>query len=214
MAELQTRGHRSRRKLPGTAIRSFRLIRFALNSSNLECSKSSTASLQSTRQVTLSKARLSKLSGWICHLFNVALSWSLFRFRGLPTCRVPCSSSPKSNMRGIRVSSIRAVCPAQRRRTSIIWASIPRVWHLLALRCLSPGLSNWSSQCGVGTSWENCPVNWVAYDTSSRSRSRTATLGLPPPCILPALWTDARPWCSTVYARGVQTLLKRLQSGW
>ena len=130
MAELQTRGHRSHGKLPGAAIRSVRLLRFSFNYSTLEFSNLPTASLQSGRQVALSDASISKLSGWIWHHFNVALSWSLYRFRGLSTCRVPCSSSPKSNIHGIRVSFIRAVCPAQRRRTSIIRASMPRVWHL------------------------------------------------------------------------------------
>ena len=127
MAELQTQGHQSHGKLPGTAIRSFRLLRF---SSTLKCSNSSTAWLQSARQVALSEAKLSKLSGWIWHLFNVTLSWSLYCFRGLLTCQVPCLSSPKSNMHGICVSFIRAMCPAQHRRDFIIWASIPKVWHL------------------------------------------------------------------------------------
>ena len=91
MAELQTRGRRSHGKLPGAAIRSFSLLRFSFNSSTLECSgNSSTASLQSARQVAPSEVRLLKLSGWIWHFLSVALSWSLYRFRGLPTCRVPC----------------------------------------------------------------------------------------------------------------------------
>ena len=41
---------RPQEKLPGAAIRFFRLLRFSFNSSSLECSNLSTASLQSARQ--------------------------------------------------------------------------------------------------------------------------------------------------------------------
>ena len=44
----------SHEKLLDAAIRSFRLLRSPFNSSTLECSNSSTASLQSARQVALS----------------------------------------------------------------------------------------------------------------------------------------------------------------